>query len=313
MLSIKNYILWCLLLCSCLSLKSQTATNPFDLQYKETVTAPSLSTEDQPIDSLNSLASPITTKPPNPFDIIKEAPVVALPSIKSNIQENKPTSSKRSSNKLDFRFWVLLGLLIIFSSIFGISRNRLSQIYNSFLNENFLRQTHRYNEGSFSLVYLFLYLLAFASIAIFAFLGATHFNANLPNNFSFLLKIFGGITLLFIGKHLLLQIIGYIFPLKKELSLYSFTIMIFGILIGLLLFPLNAVIAYAPVDVGKIAVYLALGAILAIYLFRTIRGLSIGSKHLILHKFHFFVYLCTVEILPVVVLVKMISSYVDNF
>jgi len=265
------------------------------------------------MDSTTNLESTLVKKPSNPFDIIKEAPVIVIPSAKSNIKENTSKSTKTPSRKLEFMFWVLSGLLIIFASVFGVSRNRLSQIYNSFLNENFLRQTHRYNDGSFSLVYIFLYLLAFASIAIFIFLSAAHFNANFPNKFFFLLQLFGGVTLLFFGKHLLLQIIGYIFPLKKEMSLYSFTIMIFGILVGLLLFPLNAVIAYAPVAAGKIAVYLALGAILAIYLFRTIRGLSIGSKHLVLHKFHFFVYLCTVEILPVVVLIKMISVYVDKF
>ena len=119
----------------------------------------------------------------------------------------------------------------------------------------------------------------------------------------------GIVCLIFIGKHLLLFIVGYIFPIQKELGLYNFTIMVFGIISGLLLLPINIVIAYVPMEIGKVVVYLSLGAIIAIYLFRIIRGLSIGSKYLVLHKFHFFIYLCTVEILPVIVLLKILDNY----
>jgi hypothetical protein len=82
--------------------------------------------------------------------------------------------------------------------------------------------------------------------------------------------------------------------------------MLFNILLGLVLLPINILVGFAPESISKMAVYLGLGAILAIYGFRYLRGLSLGSRYLILHKFHFLLYLCAVEILPFIFLLKII-------
>ncbi len=319
----------------------QESKNPFDLKYKKTQTEVKietnvvLDTQEQAIDedSLAMIAIPpsqnssseigqasdttrlmgSTNIAENPFNIIR------VPSKELNAKINSPKVLEPTAEKLQeednilkdsgFMFWVLLGILLVFTSLFGAARGKLSQISSSFLNENFLRQTHRSNQGSFSFLYLFLYILALINIAIFIYLLGEYFNWERPNSILLLTKMVGIVCLIFIVKHLLLSLVGYIFPIQKELSLYNFTIMVFGIILGLILFPVNIVIAYAPMAIGKGVVYLSLGAIIAIYIFRMIRGLSIGSKYLVLHKFHFFIYLCTVEILPVIVLLKILDNY----
>lgn len=297
-----------------LAVLGQSSTNPFDLEYKESDAPQTITTENIQQDSLNTSASVpfIEEKPINPFDISNEKTVVATPS-RINLPDNTIIKKGPTDKRTGFLFWVFFGLLLIFSSIYGISKVRLGQVYNSFLNENFLRQSHRYNQGNFSVVYLLLYILAIINFAVLLYLIANYFGANLPNDFFFLLKLIGIVLALFGGKHLVLSLVGAIFPVNKEISLYSFTIMIFGILLGMLVFILNIIIAYGPESIVKLSVYSALGAIIAIYLFRTIRGLSIGSKYLVLHKFHFFIYLCTVEILPVVILIKVIRNYLEIF
>jgi len=312
--NIKNRLIYGLLiLLYTASLFGQGSKNPFDLQYKEPISNEIIrdSLETNRESPLNT-ATRTQVKSTNPFDIINETPVVASPSRLQN-PENTVINKKESKRHIGFLFWVFFGLLLVFSSIYGISRTRLGQVYNSFLNENFLRQAHRYNQGNFSLVYLLLYILAIINIAIFVYLMGIHFGANLPDTFLFLLQLIGLVLLLFGGKHLILWLMGAIFPVNKEISLYSFTMMVFGILLGIFLFLLNITIAYAPNTIARLSVYLALGAIIAIYLFRIVRGLSIGSKHLVLHKFHFFIYLCTVEILPGIILLKVIRNYLEIF
>ena len=46
--------------------------------------------------------------------------------------------------------------------------------------------------------------------------------------------------------------------------------------------------------------------IFGITVFCILRGLFLASKYLSFHKFHFFMYLCTVEIAPVLVVVKLL-------
>ena len=288
------------------SLSSQTTANPFDLLNRKKTTPTELT------DSSAQATVPTITaeKPVNPFDL------AAKPIEKINdptpIENGQSTVQKEGENKnLGFLFWVLLTVLLIFTSIFRISRDRIGKMYSSFLNENFMRQTHRMNQGRFSFIYLILYLFAFVNVGIFTFLSLYSFDITIPPTFQMLLLLIGLVALILLIKHLILSLVGYIFPVNKEISLYSFTIMVFWTLIGLFLLPINIIIAYAPALVGKFVIYGAVGAIIAIYLFRAIRGFSIGSKYLMSNTFHFFIYLCTIEILPVVVLLKLIQSYAN--
>jgi len=55
----------------------------------------------------------------------------------------------------------------------------------------------------------------------------------------------------------------------------------------------------------KITIFLILVSIL----FRGLRGLFIARRFFAWHKFHFLLYLCTVEIAPAIVLIKLILQY----
>ncbi len=294
----------CVLLLLVNSLSSQTTANPFDLVHRRHIETPA------PTDSAtqSAIQTSALEKPVNPFDIAAE-PIEKANKI-TPTKKNQTTSQKDlDNNNPGFLFWVLLTVLLIFTSVFRISRDRISKMYHSFLNENFMRQTHRMNQGRFSFIYLILYVFAFVNLGIFTFLSLQSFDINTPSTFQMLLLMIGLFALILLIKHILLALVGYIFPVDKEISLYSFTIMVFWTLIGIFLLPINIIIAYAPDVVGKFVVYGAVGAIIATYLFRAIRGFSIGSKYLMSNTFHFFIYLCTVEILPVVVLLKLIQSY----
>lgn len=280
--------------------------NPFELP--STATTDSITKEG--LNTENSSTPPIKSASDNPFQLLDKPPSIVKNTIpqKSDTNKTRQIHKKSSSN---FIFWVLLSLLLFLTAIASVSRKKLDQAYGSFINENLLRQVYRQNRGTFSLAYLLLYILFFLNLGSFIFLSANEFGYNLPNNFSFLLLLCGSVGIIFLIKHFLLFLMSSIFPIDKEIKLYSFTIMIFGILLGIALLPINILIAFASENIGKITVYVALGAIVAIYLYRSLRALSIASRYLMLHKFHFFLYLCAVEILPVIVLLKFILLWMD--
>jgi len=100
----------------------------------------------------------------------------------------------------------------------------------------------------------------------------------------------------------------WIFPVEKEVRQYSFTIIIFSIILGLVLAPFNLFIAYGPAYLLPTLFWVTIGVMAAIYLYRTIRGIFLANRFLAFHQFHFLLYICTVEIAPVVILVKVILS-----
>ena len=97
-----------------------------------------------------------------------------------------------------------------------------------------------------------------------------------------------------------------IFPVDKEIKQYSFSLVIFSSILGLALVPFNIIVAFASDSLAQTALYGGLLTIFGITVFCILRGLFLGSKYLSFHKFHFFMYLCTVEIAPAVIVVKLL-------
>ena len=302
-----KYLLFLVFITAYYSLTAQSAANPFELKYREAVHSAN------PFDLTKSIQENKDTglqkeniaqkKIANPFDLLKSPPESA----KTNRIAFPKMATKQinSSKNPNFLFWFLLFVLLFFTTIVSLSRKRLKQVYSAFLNDNMLRQIHR-SHGGISFSYWLLYLLFFSNLGLLIFLSTKEFGYELPQRFTFLLLLILSVALVFLLRHLLLFLVGKIFPIEKEIRLYSFTIMIFGIILGIFLLPLNILVAYAPSQIATTSVYVALGAIFVIYVFRSLRGLAIGSRYAIFHKFHFLLYLCAVEILPVIVLLKII-------
>ena len=103
----------------------------------------------------------------------------------------------------------------------------------------------------------------------------------------------------------MLRIFGSVFPVAKEVKLYNFTIIIFNIVLGVLFVPLSLFLAYGPDNLMIGVLYLTGVIVLLTYLYRSIRALLIGGKFLSFHKFHFFMYLCTAELAPLALVIKL--------
>jgi hypothetical protein len=118
----------------------------------------------------------------------------------------------------------------------------------------------------------------------------------------------GALAGFFLFKHLLLQIVGFVFPVKKEISAYNFTIIIFNIVLGFVIVPAIFFTAYAPAAIREYVIFGTAGVIALTYLFRGLRGLFIANRFLAWHKFHFLLYLCAVEIAPLLIVVKLLFN-----
>ena len=200
---------------------------------------------------------------------------------------------------------LLLGFLAIIMTRF---RSEVNDIYRAFLNQNLMSLLYREKGTILRLPYVLLYTLATLSVGTMIFLTTNLFGIKIfDSNFSSLIACIIGIGGIYLGRHTLLLSLSYIFPFKKEINLYSFTISIFNFVIGIVLLPFIIFIAFAPSNTHTIFLYTALFSVSIIYLFRIIRSLLIMNKYLIHNKFHFFMYLCTVEIAPILILLKLVG------
>ena len=105
---------------------------------------------------------------------------------------------------------------------------------------------------------------------------------------------------------LVMLVLAQVFPLEKEAAFFSFTIGIHNLALGLALMLINICLSFVDEETGKMLIFSGLSLILVLYALRQIRGLLNNIPTILSGKFHFIIYLCTVEIAPWILLAGMI-------
>ena len=233
----------------------------------------------------------------NPFDL-------SAPATQQDVvgREDIDPRQEATPNR-NFHFIYFSTLLVLLTILFSLFRSTIQNYYKAYWNDNILKLMHR-QRPAWKLSSILWYLFFFLNLAVFLSQWIYYLQPegySLPMITWWLTLATTGLVLL---KHLTISIIGGIFPLSKETGLYNFTIMVFGIILGLFLLPFNLLIAFGPAGLKPGIFYLAALLILAHLIFRSMRALFQTSRLWQRNKFHFFLYLCTVEIAPVIVLLK---------
>lgn len=281
---------------TCLAGSLTGQDNPFDLTPRLEQGDRSAMEEEIP----HPTGNPFDVVPP-PEDMVRQKPLLIV-----EPQEEKIGLPNRYRR---FVFSFTLFALIFLTFLFSIFRGLLGRVYRSFLNENILNQIFRDKDSVGPIPYWTLYCIYFINMGFFVFLIAHHYEY-IPwqeeSYFFQLLKCTGIIIALMGAKHIALNVIAYIFPIQKEVRQYSFMIMIFNIVLGVALAPVNLIVAYSTPTTLSSLILVLFTLIGLFYLFRHLRGIMIANKYLVFHKFHFLLYICTVEIAPMMVLLKLI-------
>lgn len=290
-------LFWLLLLFSCASLRAQNASNPFELIHR------------LPKEVL--AAEGITLAPANPFDVVPHRAPVAAEALSENQTEAfNPFAVLPRGGGLSGS--VLAGLMLaIFAFLtFAVTYNRsvVGKAWAGFLSDNGFTLALREASGFVgSTPYYLLYGNFLLNAGIFTFLVTRVFQRENFNNLGFLLTCFVGACVAFLSKHVFLAYMRFLFPVDAEARKYSFLVVIFNCVLGLFLVPFNLLIAFSARQ-GNEQLLLAswmLGLVAIFYMYRSVRASAIGVKFLSQSPFHFLLYLCTVEIAPVLLMVKL--------
>lgn len=288
-------------------LLGQSGANPFELQHRADKKTKIIDLNSDVIEE----ATDVDIATQNPFNVTRRSVRVKSPVVTPKLEKE----IKRKSNEItttsdkNFRFLLTLAMLISLTLSLSIYRAQITKAYHAFTNENVMRMLHREKGTVAYIPYYVLYFLFLFNLGIYIYLLLRYYNLTPEvSNFSLLMMTAGITAGLVFLKHLAINILGWVFPIQKETSIYSMTMMIFGIVLSIILFVANVIITYAPPQIIPIVIYLSFIIIGIVYFFRSIRGLSIASKFLNRNKFHFFIYLCAVEIAPVLILWKIATS-----
>lgn len=111
-------------------------------------------------------------------------------------------------------------------------------------------------------------------------------------------------------RYLFLKFSGWAFGLQEAADNYLFFIFSLNRILGVVLIPITILLAFGVGGWTNIVLLFSIILLLAFYIFRYIKAIMSFSASLKISKFHFFVYLCATEILPMAILIKAISIWI---
>jgi hypothetical protein len=245
----------------------------------------------------------------NPFDVSH------IPIRKSKLKKEadafKSKSVKLSNNESSgsnaFLFWLNILTALILAIVINTQKGAIKKISNAITNENVLKLIHREEKKGINGYHFLLYISFFINAAIFIYLVVYNFYRF--QGWQYFQWIFMAILGIYLVKHIFIILIGKVFPFKKDSQLYGFTIQTFNIFVGIILIPFNLIIAFGPENTAVPLIYVGLIIIGVMALLRIFRGFLIASTYIQSNLFHFLLYLCTFEILPIFLLIKIVVNF----
>lgn len=201
---------------------------------------------------------------------------------------------------------VLLFAFILFVWLYAFNSRRLNQVIKAFYLNRFSNQLGRDELSLGNRVSIFLSSLFVLTLSLFITQVANYygFNRN-ESEIQFFIQTAFAICAIYGIKILIVRMIGFIFQNQKEVKEYSMMIFLFCNIAGLFLLPIVVCIAFVK-DVSPLYfIYSGLGIYVLLLFVRVLRGIIIGINSTRVSKFYLFLYLCTLEILPFVIMVKL--------
>ncbi len=203
-------------------------------------------------------------------------------------------------------FWFISTIilhLLIFSMIKLRYSRLMSDMFAGFFRYRYIQKIYEMKNSSYNLAYFLMNILFMTTIPLFLFqLAIFKGYIEYVDNYIYTFMIIA-VMLFFAIRITLTYFIGVIFKGIKEAKEYNFNLLMHFKVAGLVIFPLTICIPYIFSYVVPTLITIGVIIILLAYISGIFRGIKIlYQKHV--SVFYMILYLCALEIVPVIILLK---------
>jgi len=212
----------------------------------------------------------------------------------------------------DGRFYLIIGMLFYLAFIKVTFPKYFSNLFQLIFQSPVRQKQTREQLQQNNLAALFSNILFILNASIFVSLIAVKnawVDLSLYNCMAYSAIAFTG---LYLFKFLFLWFSGWLFSQREAIGNYSFIVFLTNKVMGVFLIPAILLLAFSPVSVQDFAYNTAIIIISILFVYRYLISFSIVRASLKVSAFHFFLYLCTCEVLPMFVLYKLITDFISG-
>jgi hypothetical protein len=221
-------------------------------------------------------------------------------------------SDFRETRTLDDLFYLLMGVLLLLAFIRSVFPRYFKNLFVLFFQTSLRQKQTRDQLLQDNLGSVFVNLLFIVSTSIY---GALIIRHREWLDYPFWHVIFFGaglLSIVYFGKFLFLQFAGWVFNSREAAMNYTFTVFLVNKVLGISLVPFLFLMAFSASSLREVAFTVSIGLTGLLLLYRYVVSFTNIRNTLKVNALHFFLYLCAVEILPLLVLYKLMADYISG-
>mgnify|MGYP001552060958 FL=1 len=255
----------------------------------------------------------------NSKPVLKEWPTERTDLLKSNAYLNftdKPVRTREEKYRVrsyDALFYLLVGMLFFFAIVKLAFGKYLGNLLTLFFRVSMRHQQIREQVVQFPFPSILLNLLFVLSAGLYASFLLQFYHYADPDQFwSYFLYSALALTLIYLIKFIFLKITGWIFNIKKAAEAYLFIVFMTNKIIGIFLLPFLVILSFSSHLIAIISVTASLVMIGIFYFYRIVASFKSLRKEINISGLHFFLYLCAFEIAPLLLIYKVLLTYLEK-
>lgn len=198
---------------------------------------------------------------------------------------------------------ILLGCFVLVGLAKSFNSSRVKLIIKSIFTSSGVQEAIRSEKMFFNQANLLLHIVAFFSLSLFLYDFLLYKDIFYRDTSFFFMKVVAVVVVLYTIKQISGLLINNVFDFEHLRAAYVYLTSIHTILIGVILLPLMTLNYYSYLQ--EVENYKMLMAILVLFVFiiNLLRLYFVGRQKNI-SIFHIILYLCTLEILPLIVVIR---------
>ena len=206
-------------------------------------------------------------------------------------------------------FYLIIGLAVLLGLVKTSQPKYFADVWRAFINPTLGSRQLKDIIQSAMLPNLLMNLFSSVVLAVYVYyfisLNVDWRFVSIPKALVVALLILGTV-LVYLSKYMFIQFTGWAFNIRPSAQQYNFNIFLNNKVLGMVLLPF--LFCFAFLNAKWTSVLLVISFIILIYFFvnRYLRSWNVFAPFFLNSRFHFFMYLCAIEILPLAVLLKVV-------
>lgn len=222
-------------------------------------------------------------------------------------------NEERTAAGNDEEFYFLLALMIFLAFLRYFFSKYFFNLFRVFFNTS-LRQGQLTDQLlQAKQASLFFNILFFFTAGIYTYFLLLYFKwIEEKDNLIMVILCAACMAVIYFAKYLNMKFTGWLTGYKEAANTYLFIIFLINKILGILLIPFILVIAFSPDYLKKAAIIISMLMVAIMLLLRFLRSFSLLHRQIKVSRFHFFLYIIGIELLPVLLIYKGLVILLDK-